>query len=112
MRGGTGTPLASVPAAGIATYGLLRRSLPLVDGLVSVPGISSSVDIIRDADAIPHIFERFYRVDPARSSTVEGAGLGLSLVKWIVDGHRGRIDVRSEPGKGSTFTIWLPVAHP
>ena len=64
------------------------------------------------ADAVPHIFERFYRVDPARSSTVEGAGLGLSLAKWIVDHHQGRIDVRSEPGAGSTFTIWLPVSHP
>jgi signal transduction histidine kinase len=51
-------------------------------------------------------------VDPSRSSTVEGAGLGLSLVKWIVDRHQGRIDVRSEPGNGSTFTIWLPVDHP
>ena len=60
------------------------------------------------ADAVPHIFERFYRVDPARSSTVEGAGLGLSLAKWIVERHHGRIDVQSEPGKGSTFTIWLP----
>ncbi len=63
------------------------------------------------ADAVPHVFERFYRVDPARSSTVEGAGLGLSLAKWIVDRHQGRIEVRSEPGKGSTFTIWLPVSH-
>lgn len=64
------------------------------------------------ADAVPHIFERFYRVDPARSSNVEGAGLGLSLAEWIVERHQGRIDVRSEPGKGSTFTIWLPVSHP
>jgi heavy metal sensor kinase len=64
------------------------------------------------ADAVPHIFERFYRVDPSRSSTIEGAGLGLSLAKWIVDRHQGQIDVQSEPGKGSTFTIWLPVSHP
>jgi two-component system OmpR family sensor kinase len=62
------------------------------------------------ADALSHIFERFYRVDPARSSTVEGVGLGLSLAKWIVDRHKGHIDVISEPGKGSTFTIWLPLA--
>jgi len=63
------------------------------------------------ASAVPHIFERFYRVDPARSSTIEGAGLGLSLAKWIVDRHNGRIDVTSEPGKGSTFTVWLPVSR-
>jgi signal transduction histidine kinase len=60
-------------------------------------------------DVIPHVFERFYRADAARSSVREGAGLGLSLVKWIVDRHQGRIQVESQPGKGSTFTIWLPV---
>jgi two-component system phosphate regulon sensor histidine kinase PhoR len=93
------------PERGHILVGISReRNLARLDVAESGPGIH--------ADAIPHIFERFYRVDPARSSTVEGAGLGLSLVKWIVDGHRGRIDVRSEPGKGSTFTVWLPVAHP
>lgn len=61
-------------------------------------------------EAVPHIFERFYRGDPARSSVTEGAGLGLSLAKWIVDRHGGRIDVESELGKGSTFTIWLPAS--
>ena len=63
------------------------------------------------ADVIPHIFERFYRADPARSSVREGAGLGLSLVKWIVDRHQGWIQVDSQPGKGSTFTIWLPAGE-
>jgi len=60
-------------------------------------------------EVLPHIFERFYRGDPARSSGREGAGLGLSLAKWVVDRHSGRIDVQSEPGRGSTFTIWLPI---
>jgi len=61
-------------------------------------------------EALPHIFERFYRGDPARSSThQEGAGLGLSLAKWIVDRHSGRIDVESEAGRGSTFTIRIPI---
>ena len=59
-------------------------------------------------DELPHIFERFYRADPSRSSSTEGVGLGLSLAKWIVDRHDGTIEAASEPGKGSTFTIRLP----
>ncbi len=58
----------------------------------------------------PHIFERFFRADPARSPSTAGAGLGLSLVKWIVDRHNGRIDVDTHPGRGSTFTVRLPLA--
>jgi heavy metal sensor kinase len=58
--------------------------------------------------ALPHVFERFYRVDPARSSKTEGSGLGLSLAKWIVDRHHGRIDVSSAPGQGATFAVQLP----
>jgi signal transduction histidine kinase len=61
------------------------------------------------ADALPRIFERFYRVDPARSSPAEGAGLGLSLVKWIIDRHHGSVRVTSQPGEGTTFTVRLPL---
>jgi signal transduction histidine kinase len=61
-------------------------------------------------ELMPHIFERFFRADPARSSGVEGVGLGLSLAKWIVDRHHGRIAVDSQPGKGSTFSVFLPLA--
>jgi len=63
-----------------------------------------------DPDVQPRIFERFFRADPARSRGVEGVGLGLSLAKWIVDRHHGRIEVHSQPGQGSTFTISLPIA--
>ena len=61
-------------------------------------------------ELMPRIFERFFRADPARSSGVEGVGLGLSLAKWIVDRHHGRIEVDSRPEKGSRFTVFLPLA--
>ncbi len=61
---------------------------------------------------IPHIFERFYRVDRARSREQAGAGLGLSICKYIAEVHGGRIEVKSELGKGSTFSVWLPLIDP
>ncbi len=59
---------------------------------------------------LPHIFERFYRADPTRSRNRGGSGLGLAIVQRIVQEHQGSIDVESTPGKGSTFTVRLPVA--
>ena len=59
------------------------------------------------ADVLPHVFERFYRADPARSSTAVGAGLGLSLVQWIVERHHGAVGASSVEGRGSVFTVHI-----
>lgn len=78
------------------------------DGLASIQVIDSGIGIPREARE--RIFERFYRVDPARSRITGGTGLGLSIVKHIALDHGGDVTVWSEPGDGSTFTLLLPLA--
>jgi len=56
------------------------------------------------------IFERFYRAENARARNVRGSGIGLALVKHIAEAHGGRVEVESAPGRGSTFTVYIPVA--
>ncbi|SEO74273.1 Histidine kinase-, DNA gyrase B-, and HSP90-like ATPase [Rhodospirillales bacterium URHD0017] len=60
------------------------------------------------ANHLPRLTERFYRVDAARSRQL--GGTGLAIVKHVVNRHRGRLDIQSTPGKGSTFTVVLPAA--
>ena len=63
-------------------------------------------------EAIPRLTERFYRVDVKRSREKGGTGLGLAIVKHIVNRHQGRLQVESQPGQGSCFTVSLPAAPP
>ena len=65
-------------------------------------------------DELPLVFERFHRVDPARTQnlTQGGAGLGLSIARQIARAHGGEIVAESEPGEGSTFTLWIPCNRP
>ncbi len=59
---------------------------------------------------LSQIFERFYRADPSRARATGGAGLGLTIVRQLVEAHGGRVWASSEPGQGATFAFTLPVA--
>lgn len=76
--------------------------------MIAIAVADEGEGIVRDH--ISRLTERFYRVDPGRSRQLGGTGLGLAIVKHIVNRHRGALAIDSEPGKGSVFTVYLPVA--
>ena len=78
------------------------------EGVVEIVVVDQGIGI--PPEALSRLFERFYRVDPARSRDTGGTGLGLSIVKHVVADHGGEVTVWSEPGRGSTFTVRLPLA--
>lgn len=85
---------------------LVAVSVAIADGSVRVSVADRGVGI--PSDAIPRVFEKHFRV--GESVSTPGSGLGLSIVKHAIDAHGGRVEVSSAPGRGSTFTILLPIA--
>ncbi len=85
--------------------GRITVALSRANGMATLSIADSGIGIA--PEAIPRLFERFYRADPSRSRQIDGAGLGLALAKWIADRHDAAIDVTSTPGVGSTFTVTL-----
>lgn len=79
-----------------------------------LPGKTETTLLVRDngrgidPEALPHVFERFYRADPSRSPEAGGSGLGLAIVKQIVESHGGRVWAESVPGCGTTIVLTLP----
>ena len=98
--------IAYTPAGGVVTLSMHLRP----DGWVRVTVADTGIGIT--AEDLPHIFDRFWRVDRARTRVAGGSGLGLSIAKSIVEAHGGAISVESEPGQGTTFEVLLPQFRP
>ena len=92
------------PSGGTVSFSLRR------EGEMAVVGVADTGIGIPEED-MPFIFERFYRVDKARSRPEGGAGLGLAICKHIAEAHGGTIEVESKVGEGSTFLVRLPLGH-
>jgi heavy metal sensor kinase len=106
-----------------AVINLLENALSYTNtgGAVTLSVVADkahAILIVRDTgigiapEHLPHLFERFYRADPARSRSPGGNGLGLAIVQWVIEAHGGTIAVKSQVGQGSTFTVFLPLALP
>ena len=90
--------------------GRIELSATYGDGFVSASVQDNGIGIPKED--VPHVFERFYRVDKARSRESGGTGLGLSIAQEIVARHDGRLSLKSRQGKGTTITVELPVEGP
>lgn len=95
--------LKYTPVSGSVAVGLRHRRED-AELIVRDTGVG-----IADQD-LPHVFERFYRSDPARGRDPGGTGLGLPIAQWIVHQHGGQIDIASRPGEGTTVTVRVPCA--
>jgi signal transduction histidine kinase len=96
--------LRHTPAGGIVTLDLIHRGR---EAMIRVRDTGAGIS----PEHLPHIFERFYRIDSARSREAGGTGLGLAISREITEAHGGRIEVESTVGVGSTFTVVLPTPH-
>lgn len=92
-----------------ASGGSVSLQLSVSDGHAEVAIADTGIGIA--PDDLPHIYERFWRTDKVRTRQMGGAGLGLSIARWIVDQHHGQIQAFSELQKGSRFVVRLPLAE-
>ena len=88
--------------------GAIRMEVERRGGIAALSVTDEGIGI--SPEALPHIFDRFYRADESRTRQTGGSGLGLSIAKWIVERHKGWIEVVSRPGAGTRMTILLPAA--
>ncbi|MEW6734141.1 MAG: ATP-binding protein, partial [Acidobacteriota bacterium] len=121
-------PEEALPAISIDSDTIVQAFMNLIDNAIKYSGSCKeirvrlgcqdqyiTISVIDYGIGIPRndhtkIFEKFYRVSTGLVHDVKGSGLGLSIVKHIVEAHKGKVTVTSTPGKGSTFTIHLPIA--
>jgi len=116
-----------MPQARVDRDGIEQAILNLLANAMKYAGESRDIDLrLRSEDGeavievtdrgvgiepteVPRIFERFYRVSSSGNDRIPGTGLGLTLVQHIAEAHHGRVTVKSVPGKGSTFSLFIPL---